>query len=117
MALPKCMLGVLFLAGCQTVAPAELTASQRQVVQIGVASALHNPRSAQFSLLAAVRASNGRTLVCGSVNAQGPRGRMTGPTPFFVAVRGKQFELLAAGGGPEQNRVVKAACSAVGIII
>lgn len=92
-------LALIFLAACQTSAPADrsvasnppperhtpynLDKSDIVAVQTGTRSSLKDPDSARFGKMVAGTNSKGEVIVCLMVNAKNSYGGYTGEKPYF----------------------------------
>lgn len=119
---------VIACAGCSSTTMSNVTAAPATTpvalrapdvdnVKLGVSALLRDPPSAVFGRIAAARAADGTTYVCGLVNAKNGFGGYTGEVPFAGTLAADRFQLVAMGGTANETWVASDMCRRYGVAL
>lgn len=109
------------VSACVSAAPAgsvkttTLNMAQIDAIHSIVLSKLRDPGSVQWGEHKAGTDANGKTFVCGMVNAKNGFGGYTGMTPYMGEFDSGQFKLGGLGGVPEVTTAIYQVCAQHGL--
>jgi hypothetical protein len=99
--------------------PVRLDPRQQEAVVAAVTKWMKEPGTASFGALNAVKARQGKIVVCGEVNGRNSAGAYTGMAPFVGIMVGKpaapQFIVISIAQSGQPRTEIQAICQQSGI--
>ena len=96
-----------------------LDARQQEAIAAGVSKWMKDPRTPQFSTMAATRNKSGFITVCGQVNGRNSAGAYAGMAPYVGVLMGTrtspEFVVVGIAGSVRERDEVTALCRDSGI--